>query len=186
MGKSFVNLSKLLHQAAKGDRQSFGEFYELHLNEIYRYIFFRVGDHHEAEDLTEKVFLDAWENLISAGKGKKIEYARAWIYKIARNKVIDYYRTRIPQVSIEDNRHEKLQSDWLESDVGDVFVNQELVAAIRKLPEDQQQVIVLRFINQLSHADVAEILNIKEGYARVLQYRALKRLRDIMTKAEDL
>src|SRR5574341_1466656 len=101
------NLLKMLALAGEGDRHSFGEFYELHLNEIYRYILFRVNDRDEAEDLTAKVFLEAWESLSATRREHRIKNIRAWIYRIAHNKVIDYHRTRKPQVPIDDDRDEK-------------------------------------------------------------------------------
>ncbi len=163
------NLSKLLALAAEGDRHSFGEFYALHLNEIYRYILFRINDQDEAEDLTAKVFLDAWESLTGARHEPKIINIRAWIYRIARNKVIDYHRTRKPQEPLEGNLDKKLQGTWLESDVDDLFISRELA-------------IILRFINRMSHADVAEVMNITTSHVRVLQYRALKQMREIISE----
>lgn len=176
------NLDQLLAQAAEGDRHSFGEFYALHLNEIYRYILFRVNDHDEAEDLTAKVFLEVWESLAGARLEPKIINIRAWIYRIARNKVIDYHRTRKPQEPLEGNSDNRLQGAWLESDVDDLFISQELARGLRQLPTNYQEVIILRFINRMSHADVAEVMNITTGHVRVLQYRALKQMREIISE----
>jgi RNA polymerase sigma-70 factor (ECF subfamily) len=172
------NVPKLLALAAEGDRHSFGEFYALHLNEIYRYILFRVNDHDEAEDLTAKVFLEAWESLTSARRESKVINARAWIYRIARNNVIDYYRTRKPRAPLEGNPDKKLQAAGVESDVDHLFTSRELARGVQQLPENYQEVIILRFINRMSHADVAEIMNITTSHVRVLQYRALKQMRE--------
>ena len=175
-----ANLSKLLASAAEGDRQSFGEFYELHLNEIYRYVLFRVYDDHEAEDLTAKVFFEAWENLTGRQHSHPIKNIRAWIYRIARNKVIDHLRTRKPHEPLEDNPDKKLQSAWLETELDDLFVSQTLAEGVRRLPANYQEVIILRFINQMSHAEAAEIMNITESHVRVLQHRALRHMRDLI------
>lgn len=179
------NLPRLLALAAEGDRHSFGEFYELYLDEIYRYILFRVNDHIEAEDLTAKVFLDAWEGLAIKRRKQRIENIRAWIYRIARNKVIDYHRTRKPQVSIEDHPANKLQGDPLESEMDDLFISRRLAEGVRQLQENYQEVIILRFINQMSHAEVAEILEITESYVRVLQYRALQQMRETISEVNN-
>ena len=175
-----LNLPKLLALAAEGDRHSFGEFYELHLHEIYRYILFRVYDRDEAEDLTAKVFLEAWEDLTSRQRPHKIRNIRAWIYRIAHNKVIDYHRTRKrkPQGPIEDNPDKRLRGAWLESEMDDWSISRELAEGVQHLPANYQEVIILRFINQMSHAEVAEIMNITEGHVRVLQYRALQQMRE--------
>jgi RNA polymerase sigma-70 factor, ECF subfamily len=176
------NLPKLLALAAEGDQHAFGEFYALHLNEIYRFILFRVNDHDEAEDLTAKVFLDAWESLTGARHEQKITNIRAWIYRIARNKVIDYHRTRKPQEPLEGNPDQKLQGAWLESHVDHLFVSRALARGIQQLPENYQEVIILRFVNRMSHADVAEVMNITTSHVRVLQYRALKQMREIVSE----
>jgi RNA polymerase sigma-70 factor, ECF subfamily len=176
------NLLKLLALAAEGDRHSFGEFYALYLNEIYRFILFRVNDHDEAEDLTAKVFLEAWESLTGARREPKIINIRAWIYRIARNRVIDYYRARKPQEPLEENPDKGLQGAWLESDVDELFISRELARGVQQLPENYQEVIILRFINRMSHADVAEVLNITTSHVRVLQYRALKLMREIISE----
>lgn len=179
------SLQKLLALAAEGDRHSFGEFYELYLNEIYRYVLFRVNDQNEAEDLTAKVFLEAWESLTRAHRKQTINNIRAWIYRIAHNKVIDYHRTRNLQEPIEDNPDKKLQSVWLEREMDDLFISRELAEGVRQLPANYQEVIILRFINQMSHAEAAEIMNITENHVRVLQYRALQQLRAIISEVNN-
>ncbi|HLO14671.1 MAG TPA: RNA polymerase sigma factor [Anaerolineales bacterium] len=179
------NLPKLLARAAEGDRHAFGEFYALHLNEIYRYILFRVNNHDEAEDLTAKVFLEAWESLTSARYQVQIKNIRAWIYRIARNKVIDYHRTKRPQEPIDGNQGKKLQGAWLESELDDVFVSRKLAEGVLQLPANYQEVIILRFINQMSHAEVAEIMNITESHVRVLQYRALQQMRELVAEVHN-
>lgn len=177
-----LNLPKSLALAAEGDRHSFGEFYELYLHEIYRYILFRVFDRHEAEDLTAKVFLEAWEDLTSRQRLRKIKNIRAWIYRIAHNKVIDYHRRRKPQEPIDDNPDKRLQGAWLESELDDLFISRKLAEGVQRLPTNYQEVIILRFINQMSHAEVAEIMNITESHVRVLQYRALHRMRQLVNE----
>jgi RNA polymerase sigma-70 factor (ECF subfamily) len=177
------NLPKLLARAAQGDRHSFGEFYALHLGEIYRYILFRVNDHDEAEDLTAKVFLEAWESLTS--RQPKIKNIRAWVYRIAHNKVIDHHRTKKPQEPIDGNPDKKLHSPWLESELDDLFASRQLAEGLRQLSATYQEVIILRFINQLSHAEVAEIMNITESHVRVLQYRALQQMREIVSEVKN-
>ncbi len=178
--------SKLLSQAANGDRRAFGEFYEIHLKEIYRYIFFRVYDHDEAEDLTTKVFLEAWEGLRQRPSRQKINNIRAWIYRIAHHKVVDYLRTRKQHISMEDHLDQDLQTAGLEMDVDDLFMSQKLVNGVRQLSDIYQQVIILRFVNRMSHAEAAEILGITESHVRVLQHRALQRMREVMTEVNNL
>jgi RNA polymerase sigma-70 factor, ECF subfamily len=175
----------LLALAAEGDRHSFGEFYELHMNEIYRYVLFRVNDQNEAEDLTAKVFLEAWESLTNTRRKQQIDNVRAWIYRIAHNKVIDYHRTKKHQESIDDGSSKKLHGAWLEGEMDDLFASRELAEAVRQLPINYQEVIILRFINQMSHSEVAEIMNITESHVRVLQYRALQQMRVLIAEVNN-
>ena len=170
----------LLKLAAKGDKQAYGAFYEEYFGEIYRYIYFRVSSHHEAEDLTEIVFLKAWETLHQ--KGKEIQNFRAWIYRIAHNIVIDHHRTKKHEVSLDHISPAAKPESGPEKLIEIKQENQKLMDGIAQLEPKYREVIVLRFINQLSHAETAKVLNIKEGHVRVLQYRGLKILSDLMTE----
>ncbi|MGD2254055.1 MAG: RNA polymerase sigma factor [Anaerolineales bacterium] len=174
--------SELLSQAAKGDRKSFGAFYERFIGELYRYVYLRIGDHEEAEDLTETVFLKAWEALTGESKDQRIRNIRAWIYRIAHNTVVDHYRARKNTVSIDETLDKSLRSTWLEREVDDAIISQKMAKGIMQLPSIDQRVIILRFVNQMSHAEVAQILQVREGHVRVLQYRALKRLRNLLSE----
>lgn len=171
--------SRLVEQAAKGDKSAFGSLYERYLDEIYRYVYFRLFDHQEAEDLTEMAFLKAWEALPKSRK--KIKNFRAWIYRIAHNLVIDEVRKKIP-VSLEGNALDRENHIEVESILEEKQESQALVHALAQLEHKYRQVIVLRFFNQVSHAEVAHILELDEGHIRVLQYRGLKRLRQLMDK----
>ncbi len=169
---------KLITQAVRGNKQAFGQLYENYLDQIYRYIFYRIGDHNEAEDLTEIVFLKAWEKLPQFKENAHIRNFRAWIYRIAHNLVIDKYRTRKQHVSLDNIRELQTHAPTPEEHTHMQDESQKLIQAISQLPPTLQQVIVCRFINQLSHAETARIIGAKEGYVRVLQYRALKIMRE--------
>jgi RNA polymerase sigma-70 factor (ECF subfamily) len=171
--------SKLVIQAAKGDKDAFGSLYERYLDEIYRYVYFRVFNHQEAEDLTETVFLKAWEALPK--NRKRIKNFRAWIYRIAHNLVIDDIRKKRPEI-LEDESVVHLEQLGIESELEEKQESQALIQALAHLDHKYRQIIVLRFFSQISHAEVAQILDIDEGHVRVLQYRGLKRLRQLMDK----
>jgi len=168
----------LIKRAIAGDCDAFGCLYQNHMDAIYRYIFFRVGDTNDAEDLTEQVFLQAWESLP--------EYQHAshpfssWLYRIAHNLVVDHHRRRKPILeidSIEENPNLENQAGLLNhfSQAEETIV---LAQAIRQLPDEQQQVIILRFIEGLSHSEVAHILNKSDGACRMIQARALATLNE--------
>lgn len=168
-------------RAAKGDQSAFGALYEQYLSAIYRYIFYRVNNEHDAEDLTERTFLKAWQYL-SKKKNVEIQNFRAWIYRIAHNTVIEHYRTRKESTSIEDAYSIQDPNPTPEAFTDLQLDKDDLARAITQLEPNMQQVIILRFINEMSHAETAEILEIKPNNARILQHRALKKLREILSK----
>jgi RNA polymerase sigma-70 factor (ECF subfamily) len=173
----------LLSLAAKGDKKAFGRLYEQHLDEILRYVFYKVGDTHEAEDITEEVFLKTWRHLPELyEKRGRIDNFRAWVYRIAHNLVIDFYRARKPLslkedlIPVEENNPEVITEN--------AFTSRRLAKAIMALQDNYQEIIILRFVNQLSHEEAALIMNLNRGHARVLQFRALKKLHSILTSQD--
>jgi RNA polymerase sigma-70 factor (ECF subfamily) len=171
---------ELIECASSGDKLAFGVLYERYLEQIYRYIYYRVGEYAETEDLTETVFLKAWENLPKQGRRNPIRNFRAWVYRIAHNLIIDYYRTRKPYSYLEDVPPINDSAPAPEKVIQSHQEHQRLTRAISKLKPSAQQVIACRFISQLSHAETAEIMGLTEGHVRVLQHRALKQLREIL------
>ena len=174
---------ELLARAVKGDKNAYGMLYERYLTPIYRYCFFRVSSPFEAEDLTELTFLKAWESLRRFSRNhREVRSFRAWIYRIAHNVVIDHHRTHKVSEPIEHhgvavdtkpNPEAALQA----RETGNALTN-----AISSLEPTYQQVIVCRFINQLSHAETAEVLGLSENNIRIMQFRALKKLAALLKK----
>jgi RNA polymerase sigma-70 factor (ECF subfamily) len=162
---------RLVDRARRRDADAFGRLYELHLDRIYRYIYYRVGSSNEAEDLTEHVFLKAWE-AIGRYESRGLPFA-AWLYRMAHNAVIDHYRARRPTTSIDEtfDLEDERQNPVASAEA--LFDREELKVAIGRLNSDQQTVILLRFTEGLSHAEVGKILGKSEGAVRVIQHRAL-------------
>jgi RNA polymerase sigma-70 factor (ECF subfamily) len=174
----------LVSRIARGDKLAFGSLYERYLDQIYRYVYFRVADHDEAEDLTELVFLKAWQ-VFSAGRNRKeVRNFRAWIYRIAHNEVVERYRTQKPTLTINHLDNLSHPDPTPEANILAIQSSQSLAQAITELEPDLQQVLVCRFINQLSHAETAKIMNLKPGHVRVLQHRALKKMGKLMSQEE--
>lgn len=173
-----------MQAAASGELPAFGELYNRYLDPIYRYIYYRVSDLSDAEDLTEDVFVRAWVALQKVTPDSGIRNFRAWLYRIAHNHVVDFHRRAAADKVVEMVDAESVISG--ESSVeGKTIQNLEagkLESALRRLDEKLQEIVILRFINGLSHAETAAIVGLKEGHVRVLQYRALKKLRDILEK----
>lgn len=163
----------LLRRAQAGDADAFGEIYRQHMPAIYRFISYRVADRQDAEDLTGKVFLRAWEAL-PRFEERQVALS-AWLYRIARNVVIDYYRTSRRQAPLDEAAAEAIPGDE-GPDAEEMAEVAQVRAAVGQLPEEQQSVVLLRFVEGLGHAEVAEAMGKSEGACRMLQHRALKAL----------
>lgn len=174
----------LLRCAGDGDVEAFGILYERYLDPIYRYIFYRISKAEEAEDLTETIFLKAWENIRIRQTAGEIENVRAWLFRIAHNQVIDHHRKKRP-VSVDMDTQLQTTSEnrpSTEETVQARIAQNGVLDAVSDLDEQAQEIINLRFFNGLSHAEVADVLGLKEGHVRVLQYRALKQLKKLLAE----
>jgi RNA polymerase sigma-70 factor (ECF subfamily) len=175
--------TELIAEAVAGGRAAFGTLYERYLAQIYRYVYYQVTDHVEAEDLTELVFLKAWKALprfrVQGGS------LRAWLYRIAHNVVVDRHRLHRPTAALLDWTHLVDPSPLPETLVESDQESHRLAEALARLRPRWRQVILCRFISGLSHAETAEALGVSEGNVRVMQYRALKRMRTLLTEDAD-
>jgi RNA polymerase sigma-70 factor, ECF subfamily len=168
----------LVHQAKSGDCEAFAQLYDAYLERVYRYVYFRVSDEQTAEDLASQVFLKAWEGLERYQmKGSPFV---AWLYTIAHNLVIDHYRTRKDSVALEDIIPLASEDDSLDEQVGVTYDLQTMRDALQFLNEEQQQVLTLRFIAELSTEHIAKIMGKREGAIRALQMRALQMMAKYM------
>jgi RNA polymerase sigma-70 factor, ECF subfamily len=171
----------LLKLVEEGDKQAFGQLYQRYVKEIYRFVFFKTGTEEIAEDITEDTFIRTWERLINSNPSERsINHLRAWLYQTANNLVIDHYR-KTKHVEFIDNlfRSKKASPEKI-AEINDM--SQLLMESIKALKPNFQQIIILRFINELSHEETAYIMNISVAYSRVLQFRALKKLKANLTK----
>lgn len=170
--------SVLVDNAIRGDAESFGKLYEMCVDQVYRHIYYRVGNTVDAEDMTAQVFLNAWKAMPRyKNMGRPFQ---AWLLSIAHNLVIDHYRARKSQSSIDDVVLPSGDADDPVMTAERKFASLEVRKAIVKLKRDQQQVVVLRFIDGLEYPDIAAIMGKSEGAVRVIQHRALAALRGIL------
>ncbi len=170
-------LAGILHQAKTGDTAAFAEIYELYFKKIYRFIFYRVSHKEIAEDLAEDVFLRAFAKIASIQKTEAFE---GWLYQIARNLIIDYYRQKRSTVPLDEVEN-TLEYESNVIDVIDLGQEQKvLLTLIKQLPPDQQVVIKLKFFEDMENSVIAELLNKSEGAIRVIQHRAITKLKELM------
>jgi len=168
----------VIERARSGDRGAFAELYDLHVDSVYRYLLYRVREPSDAEDLTSEVFTRAFANIHRyRWQGKSF---LAWLYTIARNAVTDRRRRDRPTMDLDDafgimeegpTAHERA----VHGEAVDA-----LRGAVKHLTTEQQEVIVLRFVENLSSRQVAQVLGKNEGAIRALQFRALGRLRKLL------
>jgi RNA polymerase sigma-70 factor (ECF subfamily) len=173
------NEETLVRRAVGGDAEAFGDLYVRYLDNIYRYVFYKVGNEERAEDLTEQVFLSAWEAI---GDYELRGYPfSSWLYRIAHNAVVDHYRTKKDERSL-DSVAFTLADESLGPEETLMKKRQvsRLLEVLAHLSEDKQELIILRFVEGLSHAQVAEILGKSEVACRVMQHRVLYKLSEIL------
>ncbi len=171
----------LVRLAKSGDSEAFASLYQVYLNAIYRYVYYRIDHVEDAQDLTEQVFLNAWEAL-PAYQDRGYPFS-SWLYRIAHNMVVDYHRVKKESVIMDQTPptgqvidHGSLLKQIIQSQDTEA-----LAQAISQLPHEQQQVIILRFIEGLNHGEVSRLLAKSEGACRMLQYRALAALNQLLS-----
>src|SRR6266511_4137209 len=170
----------LVEQSQAGDAEAFGQLYDRYVDLVHRYIYYRVGDRSTAEDFTSETFLRAWRRIGSVtNQGRDIG---AWFITIARNIVLDHvkssrYRLEIATADMLDADQ---QEDGPEGAVLDQIASAELLNSVKQLNAEQQECIVLRFLEGLSVAETAAVMGKNEGAIKALQHRAVRRLATLL------
>ena len=167
-----------LIERAKSDKEAFGELYERYVDRIYKYVYYRTGNSEDAEDLTAKIFMRAMHH-IPRFEDRGLPFS-AWLYRIAHNLVANWHRdnSRRHLISLDN------VSQWQLSEAGPEFMTQlvedreSLLKAIRRLPTDRQELLILKFVERLSNAEIGEIMGRSEGAIKSLYHRTLLALRE--------
>ena len=174
----------LLIEQAKTDSEAFGILYERYVDRIYKYVYYRTGNVADAEDLTARIFERAM-NYIGTYQDQGVPFS-AWLYRISHNLVANWYRDRSRHtfIALED------VSQLTVTDHGPEFAaqlledKQALREAISRLPIERQELLMLKFIEHLSNAEIGEIIGRSEGAVKSLYHRTLLSLREEMTGSE--
>jgi RNA polymerase sigma-70 factor (ECF subfamily) len=171
------NEEALLVERAKEDPAAFGVLYKRYVKKIYNYIYYRTSNHHDAEDLTARTFYRALSNL-DGYENRGVPFS-AWLYRIAHNLVANWHRDR--------NRRQMIPLDELilasrrKTDPHHLIeANEEkesLLRAIRQLPADRQQLLILKFVEKMSNAEIGQVIGRSEGAIKSLYHRTLVSLR---------
>jgi RNA polymerase sigma-70 factor (ECF subfamily) len=179
--KAFIE--GLVVRAQNGEREAFSLIYREYVEQLYRYVHIRIGRAEQAEDITQEVFIKALHSIRSYRyKGKSFA---SWLFSIARNQIIDYYRQtkKYKQIPIIETVNSNEYDDPVTSLEQNVEISM-IKQAIEELPPRQKEVISLRFGAELSIAETAQSTGISEGSVKKLQHEAIIKLRKIMEKNE--
>lgn len=177
-----ISDDEALESAIQGDGDAFSILYERYVTRIYNYIYYRTGSSYDAEDLTERVFLRALGH-IQTYNNRGVPFS-AWLYRIAHNLVANWHRdnSRRKEVPLEDQKNLHLRVEHPEIALVTNQDQEVLLQAIRSLADERQQLIILKFVEHLSNAEVAMIMGRSEGAIKSLYHRTLQSLRDEMEK----
>lgn len=175
-----------LIERAKTDKEAFGELYEVYVDRIYNYVYYRTGNVEDAEDLTARIFFKAMQH-IGNYHDRGVPFS-AWLYRIAHNLVANWHRDRSRRkiISLDDI------VQWQAPEKGPEFVTQlmedkdALLTAIRRLPADRQELLILKFVERLSNAEIGEIMGRSEGAIKSLYHRTLLSLREDLQRTHGL
>jgi RNA polymerase sigma-70 factor, ECF subfamily len=177
-----ISDDEALARASQGDPEAFSVLYERYVKRIYNYIFYRTGNPPDAEDLTERVFHRAFGH-IQTYINRGVPFS-AWLYRIAHNLVANWHRdnSRRREVPLDDRTTQNIHRTHPEIELVKNQEKEVLLKAIRSLPEDRQQLVILKFVEHLSNQEVAVIMGRSEGAIKSLYHRTLLSLRDDLTK----
>lgn len=188
-GDTAVSLG-LVQRAQQGDAEAFGELYDLYVDQVYRYIAYRVASAQLAQDLTSETFLRALRRICSfTWQGRDVG---AWFVTIARNLIADHYKSgryRLELTSDDVSMVSGAATVTTAGPEGEVLAamqNKMLLEAVRQLGAEQQECIVLRFLQGLSVAETAQVMGKNSGAIKALQYRAIRTLGRLLPEGIEL
>ena len=161
--------------------RSFSELYRTHLRDVYSYAYYRVGNHHDAEDLTEQTFLQAYRHYERALRESNGRPLRPWLIRIAHNLAANYYRDRArrPESAIEDAAVISAPHTTETLVEGREELGQ-ILTGVQQLPDDRREALIMRFALGMDNREIARALGRSDGATKVLLHRAIKQLEGIV------
>lgn len=185
MSGTWKEKTLLFRLQTKQDPEAFAELYDLYVKRIYRFVYFKVSGHEETEDIVSEVFLKSWNYIISNTE-KEVKSFSGLLYRISRNAIIDYYRKRAgsPE-NLSEDQDVGDEGKWC-VDLNEKIDNQQIIATIRKLKQEYQEVLTLRYVDGLQMDEIAEITGKGNVAVRVTLHRALKKLKEILDKGQEV
>lgn len=172
------NEDDTLTRASTGDRDAFGRLYEQYVDRIFNYVYYRTGNTHDAEDLTARVFQRAM-NHIKNYTDRGVPFS-AWLYRIAHNLVANWHRdrSRRQEIPLDELPVLPTKGDHPERNLVRSQEQAALLRLIRRLPPERQTLLILKFVENMSNAEIGEVMGRSEGAVKSLYHRTLLSLRD--------
>ncbi len=157
--------------------RDFTELYRAHLRDVYSYSYYRIGNHHDAEDITEQTFLQAYRHFDRAQRESAGRPLRPWLIRIAHNLAANYYRdrSRRPQTQLEDAAVVSATHDTEDLVEGRQELK-DVLEGVSKLPDDRREALIMRFALGMDNREIARALDRTEGATKVLIHRAIRQL----------
>lgn len=180
MGRKLNEKILVYRVRVKKDPSAFAELYDWYVEKIYRFVYFKITNKEEAEDITSNVFLKVWSYLIEYTE-KEIDSFSGLIYRVARNAIIDFYRERGRKKIEGIEILEQLPVE--EKSYAQAAVSQEvekIMMVIKKMKQDYQEVVLLKHVEDLTTAEIAEILGKSQTGVRITLHRAMKKLKELL------
>jgi RNA polymerase sigma-70 factor (ECF subfamily) len=166
----------------KKDPEAFGRIYDFYAPRIYRFVFFKVSSEEEAQDITADVFLRAWHYLLE-DTGRDVKHLGALLYSIARNRVIDLYRTRSLRetLPLTEETEETIPDDRRLMEKAEAEIDAGLLEKhLRRLKDEYREALILKYLDEMGAGEIAKVLDKTPGNVRVLLHRALTALREVI------
>jgi RNA polymerase sigma-70 factor (ECF subfamily) len=177
-----ISEDAILESAIDGDSEAFGVLYERYVGKIFNYIYYRVGNVSDAEDLTERVFLRALRHINNyTHRGLPVS---AWLYRIAHNLVANWHRdnSRRKDVPLDEGMLLTQHFNFPEHELLRSEERNRLLAVIHELPEERQELLILKFVDDLSNAEIGRVMGRTEGAIKSLYHRTLLSIRDDLVR----
>ena len=184
MAEEKISEEQVLARASQGDREAFGTLYERYVERIFNYIYYRTGNVDDAEDLTARVFQRAMNHIVNY-TDRGVPFS-AWLYRIAHNLVANWHRDRSRRQEIPITETPIIAKDTPpEVSLVQSQEKDALLKLIRGLPSERQTLLILKFVEHLSNAEIGEIMGRSEGAVKSLYHRTVTSLRDEVESTVD-
>ncbi|MGI8920284.1 MAG: RNA polymerase sigma factor [Solirubrobacteraceae bacterium] len=166
--------------------RAFTELYRAHLRDVYSYSYYRIGNHHDAEDITEQTFLQAYRHFERARAESNGRPLRPWLIRIAHNLAANYYRdrSRRPQSPLEDSEATLATTHDTETLVEGRDELKRILEGVSQLPDERREALIMRFALAMDNREIARAMGKTDGATKVLLHRAIRQLEGIMSSAE--